>query len=170
MNKLRLQWLAAAVLVLGSSAAVAGSANASLAVSASVSLTCAITTTPVNFGVYDPSSRSATDATGAVMIICTQGVICDIALDAGAHPRIPGNITTRRMQPAETGHSLPYALFTDSARATIWGNQFNNNDRFVTHVGNGMAHQYPVYGRIDAGQFVPAGLYADTVIATLTYH
>lgn len=170
MDKLRLQWLAAALLVLDSTAAVAGSATATLAVSASISLTCAITTTPVNFDPYDPSSRSGTEAAGMVMITCTQGAICDIALDAGAHPRVPGNIATRRMKPAEPGHSLPYTLFTDSARGMLWGNQFNNNDRFVTHVGNGMAHQYPVYGRIAAGQFVPAGLYADTVIATLTYH
>jgi len=170
MNKLRLQWLAAAVLMLGSTVVAAGSATSTLAVSASVSTTCAITTTPVNFGPYDPSSRSATEATGLVMITCTQGAICDIALDAGAHPLAPGNIATRRMKPAELDHSLPYALFIDSARVTLWGNQFNSNDRFVTDVGNGMPHHYPVYGRIDAGQFVPAGLYADTVIVTLTYH
>lgn len=105
-----------------------------------------------------------------VMITCTQGAICDIALNAGAFPLAPGNVATRRMKLAAFDHSLPYALFTDSARATLWGNQRNSKNRFVTHVGNGRAHEYPVYGRIAAGQFVPAGLYADTVIATLTYH
>ena len=172
MNTFRLQWLSAVLLVLGGHAqlAAAGSATAALTVSASVNLTCAITTSPVTFGRYDPLSGAENDATGAVVITCTQGAVCDIALDAGGHPRQPGNIATRRMKPAQLDGSLPYALFVDDARTTLWGNQFASNPRFVTHTGNGQPQKYPVYGRIAAGQFVPAGLYTDTVIATLTYH
>ena len=75
--------------MLGTTVVAAGSATSALAVSASVSATCAITTTPVNFVPYDLSSRSVTEAAGLVMITCTQGAICDIAPDAGAHPLAP---------------------------------------------------------------------------------
>lgn len=169
MNTIRWQWLTAA-LMLGSQAAMAGSATGALTVSATVSLTCAVTTNPVNFGAYDPVARAPTDATGLLVITCTEGAFYDIALDAGTHPGAPGDASMRRMTRTERDRSLPYALFVDSARVTLWGNPFTTTYRFVTHVGNGTARDHPVYGRIDAGQFVSAGLYADTVIATLTYH
>jgi spore coat protein U-like protein len=169
MNTIRWQWLAAALL-LSNTVAMAGSATGALAVSATVSPTCAVTTSPVNFGAYHPAAKAPTDATGLLVITCTEGVFFDIALDAGAYPSIPGDAATRRMTRIERGRSLPYALFADSVRTTLWGSAYNTTQRFFTHAGNGAAHDYPVYGRIDAGQYVPAGLYADTVIATLTYH
>jgi len=169
MNTNRWQWLAAAIL-LGSKAAMAGSATGALAVSATVSLTCSVTTIPLNFGAYNPVGKLPTDATGLLDITCTEGAFYNVTLDAGTHPSIAGDATTRRMTGTDRRGGLPYALFMDSARMTLWGHLFSITDRFVMHVGNGAAQRYPVYGRITAGQYAPAGLYADTVIATLTYH
>ena len=171
MHNIRWQWLAATlVLVLGSKVALAGSATGALSVSATVSLTCAITTSSVNFGPYNPAARVPTDATGLLVITCTEGAFYDIALDAGNRPSIPGDAATRRMTRNEQDHNLPYALFADSAHLTLWGEQSNPTHRFVTDAGDGTAHHYPVYGRIDPGHYVPAGLYNDKVMATLTYH
>ena len=65
-------------------------------------------------------------------------------------------------------HDLPYALFVDSARMTLWSGQSNHAYRAGTHAGHGAAHCYPVYGRIEAGHHA-AGVDDDTVTATLTY-
>lgn len=168
MNHMRMQWLAT-VLILGSKVAVAGTVVDALAVSATISPNCAVTTSPVNFGPYNPASRLMTPATGLVVITCTEDTFYDIALDAGVHPLKPGDVTSRQMARTEHDHDLPYALFVDSARMTLWSSQSSHAYRAGTHAGSGAAHHYPVYGRIGAARHA-AGPYADTVIATLTYH
>ena len=64
----------------------AQSASASLAVNASVSKNCTITTSPVNFGAYDPVSANATsplDGTGTITVTCTKGAVSKVGLGPG---------------------------------------------------------------------------------------
>lgn len=156
----------------GIGSATAATTTANLSVTATVSHTCIVTTTPVAFGTYDPSALQAKDATGSVSVTCTLGTTYSIALDAGANAATPGNATTRRML-ANASNYLLYTLYLDIAQSTIWGDGNHGtsvNPIAASHTGDGTAQHYTVYGRIPTAQYVAAGAYADTVIATVTYN
>jgi spore coat protein U-like protein len=162
----RLQWLAAAAL-LGGNAVVADTTIAKLTVTATVSLTCSLTTTPVAFGLYDPASAPLKEAAGAVTITCTKGAFSTVALDAGAYQFRTGDATSRRMKQSGLDHYLSYTLAHDPGEQQLSGDRLEST---LADVGDGTIHHHPVYGRIAVGQAVPAGSYFDTVLATVTYH
>lgn len=160
-----------ALLALAANTAFAATTTANLSVTATVNATCSVVTTTVAFGVYNPASATPTDASGAVTVTCTSGTTYTIALDAGANPSTPGNATTRRMK-ANTADFLPYTLYLDSGHATIWGDGTNGtsvNPTTGSFTGDGSAQGQTVYGRVAINQYVAAGSYVDTVVATVTY-
>jgi spore coat protein U-like protein len=61
---------------------------------------------------------------------------------------------------------LNYSLLTGSYTGANWG---NTTPTWVTGTGNGAAQVLTVYGVIPANQFVTAGSYTDTIIATVNY-
>lgn len=159
-------------LPFGIDSAPAATATANLSVTATVSQSCIVTTVPVAFGAYDPSASSANETTGSVSVTCTVGTAYSIALDAGANASTPGNAATRRMLANGSDH-LVYTLYLDIARSTIWGDGNNGTSASpaaTSHTGDGTAQSQTVYGSIPAGQYVAAGAYADTVVATVTYN
>jgi len=169
--KTQFKWLLP-LLVLTSHNATAATATANLGVTATVSATCTLTTTPVAFGTYNPASGSITTTSGAVSVTCTTGTTYSIALDPGANASSSGDPKTRRMK-AGTANYLPYTLYLESAHTNIWGDGTQStvvNPITGTFTGNGTQTDYSVYGVITAGQYVPVGSYADTVVATVTYN
>lgn len=165
--------LTAALLChLASATAIAGTASANLNVTATVNSNCIATTGAVSFGTYDPSSGSAKDASGSVTVTCTAGTTYTIALDAGANAGTGGDATTRQML-ANASDLLPYTLYLDASRTTIWGDGANGtsvNPAAGSFTGDGSAQAHVAYGRITAGQYVAPGSYVDTVVATVTYN
>jgi spore coat protein U-like protein len=164
--------IVAVLLSLYAAAATAGTATANLAVTATVSSTCTVTTTTVAFGTYNAGAVSPTDASGAVTATCTSGTTYTVALDAGANAGSAGDVTTRRMTDGSS-HFLPYQIYLDSSHTTIWGGGLNGssiNPTSSTFSGNGTAQGYTAYGRLTAGNYVTAGSYTDTVVATVTYN
>lgn len=171
LNKLHLSFSAALLTaVVSSSVVYAGTATSNLTVSSSVSANCSITTTPLSFGEYDPVVANASanlDSTGTVSVTCTDGASATIALgqgsnaDAGSTDGAP----LRRMSDGGTNY-LSYNLYSDSARTTAWTNDAAGD---VATTGTGTADEHTIYGRVTAGQNVPAGSYNDTVIATVTF-
>jgi len=148
--------------------AYAGTATSNLSVGATVAANCSITTTAVSFGSYDPVSANAAadlDATGAVNVNCTSGSAATITLgqgsnaDSGSTDAAP----VRRMKDGATNY-LAYQLYSDSGRSAVWENVTG-----VSHTGTGAAVAVSVYGRVTAAQNVPAGTYADTVVATVSF-
>ena len=100
--------------------AKAATATANLAVSATVTNNCTISTTPLAFGAYDPVVANASanlGGTGGVVVACTKGASADIGLGLGAN--VSG--TTRRMVSGGTNY-LNYELYKDSGYAAVWGN------------------------------------------------
>ena len=63
--------------------------------------------------------------------------------------------------------ALNYAVYSNSARSSIWGNTVGSN--VVAGTGLGTAQVLTVYGRIPAAQYPAPGSYTDTITATLTY-
>jgi len=158
--------LLAMLLILSASTAHAATATGNLSVTATVSGTCTLTTTPVAFGTYDPAAGADDTATGAVTVTCTSGTGYTVSLDAGANELTPGDITTRRML-ANTSDYLPYQLYQDSGHTTAWGD--TGGAILTGQTGNGSAQAINVYGVIVKNQYVAAGSYVDTVVVTVTY-
>jgi spore coat protein U-like protein len=162
--------LAGVVGLLVSGEASAATQTANLTVTATVSASCSISTTPLAFGAYDPvgaNSAAPLDASGAVIVTCTNGAATTVTLGQGAHANTGSSDTTplRRMQ-ATGANFLSYSLYQDAGRTTIWGNTAGTG---VGHTGAGTATSVAVYGRIAAAQNVVSGAYSDTVVATVTF-
>jgi spore coat protein U-like protein len=150
--------------------ALAGTATSNLSVTASVSANCTISTSPVAFGAYDPVSANAAtalDGTGTVTVTCTSVSSATITLGQGSNANTSSTDTVplRRMTDG-SANFLSYFLYQNAGRTTVWGNTAGTG---VGHTGTGTATAITVYGRTTAGQNVPAGSYADTVVATVTF-
>jgi len=142
-----------------------------------------VSATGVAFGAYNRLSMASADSTGTVTAQCTGGggllsaenVSYTIQLNAGSS----GSFSPRMM--ASGANLLNYNLYTTSARTTIWGNGSGGTSTiggaftlgtcalFVLCSNETESRPHTVYGRIPAGQNVPAGSYSDTITVTVTY-
>lgn len=171
---LRLALLAATTAGLfGASGSFALTDTENLLVSASVTATCTIATTPVAFGVYDPTSVTDHDGTGTVTVLCTNGTPGYVTLGEGATPDGASTpaVPVRQMVGGAAGAGLlTYHLYSEATRTDVWGNTGTTG---LNHVGDGTATALTVYGTIPAQQNVIAGsggtAYADTVVATVEF-
>lgn len=156
------------VLVVGIHGTVsAASAQANLPISVTVASNCTITAIAVGFPNYDPiATHAATpdDSTsGSVTITCTKGATTTIGLSLGAN--FTG--TQARMLNGAANY-LNYGLFQDAAHTTVWGNAAPN--LFTPPAApSKAARTYTVNAQIPAAQDVPAGVYSDTVVATVNF-
>ena len=156
-----------AVVSIAAENALSGqSASASLAVSASVSKNCTISTAPVNFGAYDPVAANATaplDGTGTVTITCTKGAPAKVGLNPGSN----AEGTTRRMSGSAAAY-LTYELYKDATHSTVWGDSVDTA-LDVPAAPNRNPRSFMVYGRVAAAQDATVGNYTDTVVATVNF-
>jgi len=156
------------LVVVGAHGSVsAASAQANLPIAVTVASNCTISTLAVGFPNYDPILVHATtpddNTSGSVTITCTRGATTTIGLSLGAN--FTG--TQARMLNGAANY-LNYGLFQDAGRTTVWGNTAPN--LFAPPVApSKAARTYAVYARIPAGQDVPAGAHADTVVATVNF-
>jgi spore coat protein U-like protein len=120
---------------------------------------CTVTTLPVSFGVYNPIGGQSVDATGRVEIACVPAAPYTVTLSAGG-----GTFAARRM--ASGPNALGYNLFSDPARAVIWGDGSGGSSMVG---GNAATASHTVYGRIPASQNVPVGAYADTITVIVNF-
>jgi spore coat protein U-like protein len=164
---------AATAGILGSSGSFADTDTDNLLVSASVTATCTISTAPVAFGAYDPTSVTDLDGTGTVTVLCTNGTPGYVTLGEGANADVASTpaVPVRQMAGGAAGAGrLAYDLYSETTRTDVWGNTPTTG---LNHVGDGTATALTVYGRIPAQQNVIAGsgvtAYADTVVATVEF-
>jgi spore coat protein U-like protein len=168
-NELRTAAAAAAVLglVVGVASLGAASATANLAASSSVANNCTISTAALAFGAYDPVVANASanlDASGTVSIACTKGATATIDLDLGAN----ATGSTRRLSDgAGTPSYLTYEIYSDAGRTTVWG--AGASGLAPAAAPSKAARNFTAYGRVPSNQDVPAGSYADTVVATVNF-
>ena len=143
----------------------AANATADLAVSATVSNNCTISTAPLAFGAYDPvdaNSAANLNGTGTVIVACTKNVAPTIALGLGDNP----NGATRRLN--DGTNYLTYEMYKDAARTQVWGDA--GGDLLSPGAAPSKAPRtFTVYGAVTGNQDVPAGNYADTVVATVNF-
>lgn len=164
----------ATVLLLGlgawSANSVAGTATDNLAVSASVTANCTISTGALTFGSYDPivTNKAANlDGTGSVSVTCTNGADWKIGLGQGSNADTGSTDAAPLRQMSDGGSSLlSYALYSDAGRSVVWG---NTDATDVDGTGDGTAQANTVYAEIASDQNVIEGSYSDTVVATVTF-
>lgn len=153
-------------------AALAGTSpqTATFTVTATVIKSCVVTTTPIAFGSYDPTSATAVTASGAVSAKCTKGAQPSVALDQGQNKAAASTAAVPARQMSDgAGDLLPYHIYTASAGTTEWGNTTAQEPASQTSTSVNTALSFPTYGNLPAGADVPAGSYSDTVTATVTF-
>jgi spore coat protein U-like protein len=120
---------------------------------------CAVATTSVAFGSYDPFANTATDGTGTVTVSCDVAATYTVAINAGTSGSFNRSL-------ASGNHLLAYNLFVDATRTSVWGDGTAGTSR-LSSSGTGAVHT--VYARIPALQNVTAGSYADALTVTLEF-
>jgi len=162
----------------------AGTATATVNVTATVTQKCKISTTNVVFGAYDPVATNLSTALtapspGTLVVTCTKNASgVTLALNTGAHST--GGTNRRMLETAGAGMFLSYQLYQPSATTpsaacaytTIWGDGTNGAVFTPTGTGgwgNTAAQTFNVCGQVPAGQDVEQGSYADVITATVNF-
>ena len=145
--------------------AYAATATGVMTVTATITSTCSVGASSLAFTSATSAAIAAgnVDAIGTVSVNCTTGSPYTIGLDAGTG--VGATIASRKMSAGTL--LLSYTVYTSAARTTVWGD--GTGAEKVSGIGNGAAQSISAYGRIFAGQVVPAAAYADTDNVTITY-
>jgi len=166
----------AACLALAASTATAADSpiTGTIAVTASVSASCTMTTADMSFGTYDPlnannAGGADVTATGSVTTTCTNGATPVLTLSEGAHPdstSAPATPKRQMLNGTDSTALMSYGLYSDDAGQILIG---NTADTGLAIASDGTAKTTNIYGIIPKGQNVTVGSYSDSVTATLTF-
>ena len=145
----------------------AGSASASLSVTATVLRTCRLSTSSVTLGNYDPSVRNATPnhrTSAELTVVCNRGSTS--AVTVGAASNAPGTINFRLM--FSEGNKLRYEPYKRSGLFQIGSSSASD---LLLGTTNEIAQQpNSVHGPVPPGQLVgDDGGHLDTVTYTINF-
>ena len=128
---------------------------------ATVAPDCLVTAQDLAFGTVG-LLNSPVDAAGRVDVTCTAQTAYNIGLSYGLYGSGPG-----RFMQSPAGDQIGYDLYRNAGRTLLWGTLLDGVAQ--PGAGAGSAQTYPVYGRVPAQTTPPPGVYADTVVVTVTY-
>jgi spore coat protein U-like protein len=121
---------------------------------------CTINTTSVvAFGVYDPSSGTPTDSTGAITYTCTTTAL--VTLSTG------GSGTYNPRSLSSGANTITYNLYADAARTQVWGDFSAGTTLRIAGAGTNVV--LSVFGRIPTAQNPNPGSYSDTIVVTFFF-
>jgi spore coat protein U-like protein len=120
---------------------------------------CSLSAQGVNFGSYDVFNNVGLDSTGNIGVTCDISTAYSLSLSPGGGP-----YASRSM--ADGPNLLNYNLYTDAARAVIWGDGTGGTGVVS---GSGTTANHTVYGRISARQNVSLGSYSDSITVTVNF-
>ncbi|MBW1881247.1 MAG: spore coat protein U domain-containing protein [Deltaproteobacteria bacterium] len=121
---------------------------------------CKISSTPMNFGGYDPLSSTPVTGIGTLDIICNPThKVFTVTVEMS-----PGNMGghAERAMVSAAGGQLFYNVYSNPSYTVV----FTTMTRTVTRR---TPWTISLYGQVRALQNVPPGLYSDTVTATIFY-
>lgn len=170
-------------LLLNTNAAFAAQATQAFNVTATIAQGCMLGSSgttdvssfgTINFGsnissLFTPINVASSQNSGSVVIKCTPNIPVTVALNAGSNAT--GNIgTTGRLMKLSTGTAtLPYQLYQNTNRTTIWGNG-SNGGQLLSFTSDGTVQVFNVYATLFSTPTLPAvGQYNDLVTVTVTY-
>ena len=134
------------------------------------SATCAVATSAVAFGAYDPQSNKPRDTNSAVQVTCSgspgEKVGYVLALVSPDGERELDNMS-------KSPGTLQFNLYLDIARTQVWGDGTNGTAVIrdsVVLTSSTNRRDYTIYGRISGGQRrATAGHYQKNFLTSLTY-
>ena len=158
---------ASTTLLLMPVAANSTTGTANLVVSLTITANCTITASTVPFGSTS-SLATVINQSGTLNVTCTNTTPYTVGLDAGNVAT--STVNARLMAGLATGNTtttIPYQLYSDSARGTVWGNASGS---WITGTGSGALQTLTVYGQVPTAASTPKpDAYQSTVIATITF-
>lgn len=120
----------------------------------------------VAFPDYDVFRGVPTDAQGSVTYSCLGVGQNTVTIDLTAGRA--GQFNPRQM--SASSEALPYNLFLDAGRGTIWGDGGGGTARYGPfQPPNNSPVVVPIFGRIPPGQNATPGTYTDSVTLTLNF-
>jgi spore coat protein U-like protein len=66
------------------------------------------------------------------------------------------------------GGPLHYNLYADPNFSSVWGDGTGTTVK-QSYSSGGILALFTIYGKLPTGQFVPSGLYSDTITVTVSY-
>lgn len=135
--------------------------------------TCGVSTSTVPFGSYNPMDGLSQDITGSIALSCTAVAGLLIPYTVALSPGSSQSFSSRYMLSGM--NRLYYNLYSDALRTVVWGDgsagSTTVNGTLVLSVLGTVNLTGSIYGRIQANQktAVP-GIYADTIVVTVTYY
>lgn len=131
--------------------------------SAQTGVSCSISASGVAFGSYDVLSPSPTDSTGTVTYQCTAGVFVRVELGPGSS----SSFAARTLRSG--GETMKYNLYLDAGHSTVWGDGSGGSNVYSTMLMVLDPVSVMVYGRVPARQDAAAGVYNDSILATIVF-
>lgn len=145
-----------------------------LAPAAHAVVSCTVSATGPNFGIYNPLSAVPTLANGQVTATCTlvSGGTQSVTLTSSYSIGSGSSYAARTLRSGT--NILNYNLYYDAAFTQIRGNgtggsQQGGASMTVSRGSPVQTTTSTIYGRIPAGQDVAPGAYTDTIVVTITY-
>jgi len=135
----------------------------SFIVEASVTASCSLSVSDMDFGNIAPDVVAAVDQFATISLSCTNASAYTIGLSQGDHS-VDAGPTGRRMKNGV--NLLAYGLYLDEARSESWGHDAGS---VAAGVGTGGGQSLSVFGRILSNQEAFAGTYSDTVVVIVAY-
>ncbi len=152
-------------------AAHADSRSANFGVQLTVQNSCTIaagnTAADMDFGTVTGNVTGNLDATTTLTVNCNNGALYHVGLNDGLNAATGQR---RLASAANPGQFVNYELYTDSTHTTRWGaTAAGGTATDVDGTGNNADQTLTVYGRIAPTQSVGAGVYNDTITATIEF-
>lgn len=135
--------------------------NPTFTVSATINKNCLVNSDNIGFGSTGILSTART-ANGRIGVRCTPQTTYTVSLGNGLTGTGP---EARKM--TKSSEAITYGLYRNMALSQPWGSTVGTNT--LAGTGDGTQTNYTVYGRVPAQATPSAGLYSDTVVATVTY-
>lgn len=128
---------------------------------------CTIVASDLSFGIRT-SLAGNIDASSSLGVTCTADTAYRVSLNGGS---VTGNIADRRMGLNGTAPgAVGYQLYRDAGRSQVWGDGSGASTTVIgAGTGTGTPTTLTVYGRVPPQPMPAAGLYRDTVTATVEY-
>jgi len=128
---------------------------------------CTVAASTLPFGTHS-SLNVVRDGQATLTVTCTNGTPYTVKLDGGRSTNVNARLLYRNGVGPQT---IPYNLYTDSGRSTIWGTGVQGST--VTGSGTGSGPGTPrtliVYGRVPTAATFTAGNYSDVVTVSVEY-
>jgi len=149
-------------------AAQASTSTTTFLVQITLTSSCSISASTLNFGSAVGLLTSAVNGSTTVAVTCSNSTPYNVGLDAGT---VTGSTVAARLMAGttagNTGTTMSFELYQDSGRSTVWGNTVGTNT--VSGTGNGSAQSITVYGQVPTQTTPKPDTYQTTITATVTY-